>query len=197
MKRFFIWLFSFKSKSKKIMPEIILLVFDAITTIIPFIFNSYIMQLKFIDIFCRVYIIIMWFIIPLFCIMRIVDIIDYRQEKKNLIEKRKYKPIACTIDDIIFWTKNAETPDTIYIEGVKNNTLKLSVDFETVGKNGPFYNKGIFIDGNIVEEENVEKVLIEKCIIVDFCVNVLAFTELNNPTLFQKTIDELKTTLKL
>ena len=196
MKRFFIWLFSFKSKSKKIMPEIILLVFDAITTIIPFIFDSFIVQHKFIDVFFRVYISIMWFIIPLFCITRIVDIIDYRQEKKNLIERKKYKPFSCTTEDILFWIRNAQTPDTIYIEGTEKKILKLSIDFETVGKNGPFYNKGIFIDGNIVEEENVEKVLIEKCIIVDFCVNVLAFTELNNPTLFQKTIDKLKTTLK-
>ena len=196
MKRFFIWLFSFKSKSKKIMPEIILLVFDAITTIIPFIFNSYIMQLKFIDIFCRVYIIIMWFIIPLFCILRIVDIIDYRQEKKNLIERKKYKPIACKIADILFWIRNAETPDTIYIETIDKKVLKLSIAFETVGKNGPFFNKGVFIDGNNINEEEVENLLVKKCIIVDFCVNVLAFTELNNPTLFQKTIDKLKTTLK-
>ena len=195
MKNFFIWLFSIKSKSKRIIPEIILLIFDIITTIIPFIFSSFIMQHKFIDIFCRIYIIIMWFIIPLFCLMRIVDIIDYRQEK-NLIKKKKYNPITCKIDDIIFWIRNAQEPDTIYIESNEKNILKLTIEFETVGRNGPFYNKGVFINGNFVDEEIVKNVLIEKCNIMDSSVHVLAFTEQNDPALFQKTIDTLKKTFK-
>lgn len=188
--RFFKWLFSSKSKSKKVVPEILLLsILVAITTVIAIVSN--VIEIKnTIDRILGIIVLLLWIVFAIPCALRIYDISCYRKKKQNGEKPQEFKhtPVQYAVEDVLNWIKNANIPDTIYVKGIKDNSVStISVDFEVIGKNGPFLNKEIIINENIVEEyENITDILSNVCTIEDDKITILAITENNDPKLFEK-----------
>lgn len=66
------------------------------------------------------------------------------------------------------------------------------MSFETKGKNGQFINKKIFIDDTELSSEEVEEAILNKCVITNDCVSIVAITEKNNPKYFDRIFKDLE-----
>lgn len=193
MKRLFKWLFSTKSKSKKYFPEILLLVYLAVSTMIGIIIVN---LFKINNIFTTIYayfILIQWILFLIPCTVRIINVSDYKDGKKIKNGKMKFnfKPILYNIKDVKKWVYISNEPDVIYIKSKNEKIIALEVSFETKGRNGPFINKKIYFDDVEIKVEELEKTILDKCIILNNCVYIVAITEYNNPKYFNKILDNL------
>ena len=106
--------------------------------------------------------------------------------------KFKYKPLKINFDDILMWLEKSDVPETLYLKGKEVEYIKLDIQFATIGKNGPFVDKGFFLNDielplDKIKEELTKILLLESGI----CI-LLEITDSNDPKLFLKVLDELK-----
>lgn len=106
--------------------------------------------------------------------------------------KFKYEHLKVSYGDILFWLEKADVPDTLYLKGTAAKFIKLEVQFATIGKNGPFVNKEIFLNDkelplDIIDNELKKVLFLEE----NSCV-VLGYTENNDPKLFLNVLNDLK-----
>ena len=107
--------------------------------------------------------------------------------------KFKYKPIDLSIQDFEFWLKNAEAPETIYVKSKKGINYKFEISFEVKGKNGPFYNKGFYLDDNKINDINeCLRIFYELEIIYDDSIKVYETFDRNNPEIINIEISNLR-----
>lgn len=99
-------------------------------------------------------------------------------------------------EEIIFWVKNAIEPDTLYVTSVDGKHYIIEVVFATIGKMGPFVDKGYCIDKNEVSENDLLSFIVKQLLDSRGLVKVDAITEKNNPILFEKTLSELRKKIK-
>ena len=96
--------------------------------------------------------------------------------------KFKYEPIDLSIQDFEFWLKNAEAPETIYVESKKGINYKFEISFEVKGKNGPFYNKEFYLDDNKINDINESlRIFHELDIIYNDSIKVFETFDRNSP----------------
>lgn len=99
-------------------------------------------------------------------------------------------------EEIIFWVKNAIEPDTLYVTSVDGKHYIIEVVFATIGKMGPFVDKGYCIDKNEVSENDLLSFIVKQLLDSRGLVRVDAITEKNNPILFEKILSELRKKIK-
>lgn len=188
----FKWLFSTKSKSKKYLPEILLISYLILITLIVILICNLIDLSTIYDRILGYFILIQWLLFPIPCILRIIDISDFNEMQKIHAGKRqfKYDPLLVPLTDIQKWVVNSSIPDVIYLKGDKKNAVTIvEIAFETVGKNGPFINKQIFInDKKINDIEKLKSELKNSCSVENNCVYLLAITDSNPPENFYKIL---------
>ena len=108
--------------------------------------------------------------------------------------KFKYKPIDLSIQDLEFWLKNAEVPETIYVKSKKGINYKFEISFEVKGKNGPFYNKEFYLDDNKINDINeCLRIFYELDIIYNDGIKVFETFDRNSPDTIISIISDLKT----
>lgn len=184
----FKWLFSTTSKSKKYLPEILLIGYLLLTTLIAIVLCNFVDLLEVYKRIVSWFVLIQWLLFPIPCILRIIDISDYNEKQKiSAGNKRfKYDPLLVPLTDIQKWVVESSIPDVLYLKGNKKNTVTIvEIGFETVGKNGPFINKKVYInDKEIVNFDNLENDLKISCLVENDCVYLLAIIEGNDPKLF-------------
>lgn len=119
-------------------------------------------------------------------------------DNKNLINikrkgyKFKYKPIDLSIQDLEFWLKNAEAPETIYVKSKKGINYKFEISFGVKGKNGPFYNKEFYLDDNKINDINeCLKIFYELEIIYNDSIKVYETFDRNKPEIINIEISNL------
>ena len=194
MKRLFKWLFSTKSKSKKFKYELFLILYLLIILAIAILVSNTANLDNLVDRIIGNFVLINWILFFIPCIIRIDDIVDYNAKNKIIKGEKplNFTPILYSIYDIEKWLTNAITPDTIYVKSViKNNITIISVTFEVVGRNGPFFNKQIWInDKEIMDLKDIQQEIKNTCEIYNDCIYLLAITEYNNPKNFTKIINE-------
>lgn len=125
-------------------------------------------------------------------LLGIISIFIVLSQKKNI--KPKYH-LRISKSDILMWIEKSTEPDEIQIEynGIKR---RIDIRFDYAGysykSNGQFVDKGIYIDN--VEYGIKEAVSFLKS---DIAGNVYItwYTENNNPELFKKMLDDLKSDL--
>lgn len=192
--KFFKWLFSTKSYSKKYFPEILLVGYLIINTIIGIIIENLFNISNIFTIIYDYFILVQWILFLIPCIVRIVDISDYNESNKIKNGKKKFnfKPILYNIKDVKKWIYNSKEPDVIYVKSKNEKIITIDVSFETRGKNGPFINKKIYVDDVELPIEEVEEAILSKCIITNDCVSIVAITEKNNPKYFDRILKDLE-----
>lgn len=193
--KFLKWLFSTKSKSKKYFPEIILLSYLVITTIVIIIVSNVFELPNTIDKILGGIIIIQGVLLFFPSVSRVFSIMDYKSDKKITEGKinLKFSPILYPIKDIICWLRHAKSPDTIYLKRKDNiGNLIVEVSYEVERRNGPFINKKIFIDSQEIQDlTNIENILTNECLVKENAFYVVAITEMNDPKLFEKIIPKI------
>lgn len=192
MKRLLKWLFSTKSKSKKYKYELLLITYLLLISLIVIIISNTINLDNVADRILSIIILMQWILFFVPCLIRLIDISDYNEKIKviNGEKKFKFEPVLCNISEIEKWIKNALIPDTIYVKSFngKNITI-ISVAYETIGKNGLFINKQIWInDKEIVNIQDIREEIYHTCMIIDDCICIMAITEYNDPKNFNKII---------
>lgn len=100
--KFFKWLFSTKSYSKKYFPEILLVGYLIINTIIGITIENIFHISNTFTIIYDYFILVQWILFLIPCIVRIVDISDYNETNKikNGKKKFKFKPVLYNIEDV-------------------------------------------------------------------------------------------------
>lgn len=187
MKRLFGWLFSTKSKSKKYKYEVFLVCYLLIVSILVIVLSNVIDLDNAVDRVLGILVLFEWILLFIPCIIRLFDIADYNEKKRVITgaKQLKFEPLLCSIFEIEKWIAGAKVPDTIYVKGINENKI-ISVTFEVNGKNGPFVNKKILVDGReIASTEAVIEELKHTCVIKQDCVYLLAITEFNDPKDFK------------
>lgn len=104
----------------------------------------------------------------------------------------KYDSCMYSINDIFVWLEKAVEPDTILVKSNRKQIHVIDIQFEVKGRVGPFINKGIFFNEEEFDVEGIKKIILDECLIIDDKLEVLFYTENNDPKLFQKVIDQLK-----
>lgn len=189
--KFIKWLFSTKSKSKKEKNEILLIVMLPLCFVLGVMFTEIFKS----ELLSRIVIgilIILFAILFIACILRLIDISDYKENMKIVSgqKKMKYKPVCYKISDIEQWILTATVPDTLYVQSRNNGKIVIiEVSFETKGKNGPFINKKIFInEKQIVNLNDIKHEILSVCLVDNDCIRLNAITEFNNPKNFEKIL---------
>lgn len=143
-------------------------------------------------------------LIPMFTfiwmlLMFFVSLIHVSDNKALINIKRKgykfkYKPIDLSIQDLEFWLKKAEVPETIYVKSKKGINYRFEISFEVKGKNGPFYNKEFYLDDNKINDINeCLRIFYELDIIYNDSIKVFETFDRNSPNIIISIISDLKT----
>ncbi len=178
---------------KEIITHVILL----LIFVLPIIFTYFglIIPYKSIRFIIAVIIFIDFYPCMIFCGIRMLHISDNREKLKHNkgIKKGKLPTIKYSYKAILYWLENAIIPDTLYIVSNRNEHHCLEISFEVNGFNKPFVNKKYFFDHDeMVSISNIEKMLEQNEIIdKDGYIAIEGITDYNNPSLFQKILNEI------
>ncbi len=147
-----------------------------------------------VDILFRIIgLLVMIVLIPIL-ILRVVGIGSNIEKLKlrDSTKKFKYKSVEYSFDDIVFWLRNANEPDDIYVTANNSKIYNIAVTFEVKGKNGSFFNKQFSLNYEVIDLESILTVIQKECLNQNGFINVNEMTEKNDPNLFIKTINYLK-----
>ena len=194
MKRLFKWLFSTTSKSKKYKNELLLITYLILSTLIVIIISNTRDLDDVVERILSSFILMQWLLFFFPWLIRMFDISDYNEKTKVINGKKKFKfdPVLYNVSEIEKWIKNAVIPDTIYVKSSngKNITI-ISVVFEAKGKNGPFINKQILINGKVIESvQDIKEEIYHTCMVEDDYISIMAVSEYNDPKNFNKIINK-------
>ena len=184
------WLFSSKSKSKNIVPEIILLSTIVVISLVVVLISN----LTDIEILAKrilgIAVLLLWIVFALPCVLRIYNIVCIKRRTCSKQSNFKHIPVKYDFEDVIHWVKNADIPDVIYVKGIKEDSIiTIRADFEVTGKNGSFRNKEISINDNVLNDlDSIKDTIFNVCLIEDGKITILGITENNDPKLFAKMI---------
>ncbi|MCM1197224.1 MAG: hypothetical protein NC310_09190 [Roseburia sp.] len=125
-------------------------------------------------------------------IIIIIFIVNKCVSSNDSIKKFKYRPVNLKYDDVMLWLEKENVPNTLYLKGTKKEFIKLEIQFSTIGKNGPFVDKGIFLDNKEFTIDEIRIALKEEIYLEDQQCILMGYTENNDPSLFLKVLEELK-----
>ena len=189
------WIFSGKLKRKKI-PPFFFIIFFFFSSITLWILDHHVVINDIFHHLIQIYIAL----VPYLSLFSLVALIDIRKEerKKDANSKKnkvmaKFLPYSYDLADIYFWLRKSNEPDVLYVKGKNDNIIKIEIlcDFDT--RTRQFFDKEILINEKVIIINDIQSTIESQCYITcDNKVTVLAITEMNDPSLFQKIIDNLK-----
>ena len=106
--------------------------------------------------------------------------------------KFKHKPINVPSEEIDFFIRNTNEPETLYVKSNIKGFHMIDVVFDVKGRRGPYYNKQYYFDGKKIKSIDHFLNLISEKVVLGGFVTLYATFDKNSPNVFLKTLEKIK-----